>query len=176
MVSIDMVQGTDRQVASNLQHPEDAFRTKCIFTQKRKPFTHPFRQPTQQELSIWELQSTDREPVIHVFTIRSALTGEVINNSVPENPQQHVYDEVEGHQHQFGDFSPDIADQSVIQQRIHEKLQLIEMQPANAEELREMVLGNSDVFLSKDMKIEVQVDIQHNIESTGHPFKEPRTE
>ena len=93
--------------------------------------------------------------------------------STPENEQQHVYNEVEGHEHQYSDFSPDIADDTVTQKRVEEKLHAIQMQQPALQEFKEMVNSNLDVFLLKDMKIDVRVKVHHRIETTGLPFKEP---
>ena len=127
--------------------------------------------PTLKQLAIQNLPVVE-EQVHKVYTIRSAIDGEVILQTVPERAEQHLYNDTEGHEHQFSDFSPDIYDNSVIQQRIQEKLDQIKMQPPNLRLMESMVREYSQVFLAKNMKIDVKVSTMHHIETRGEPFKE----
>jgi hypothetical protein len=110
----------------SMHHPEEAFPQPK--PRERPFFRHPLRGYTHQEQILHLLDLENAEPVAQIYTIRSAINGEVILQSTPENEQQHVYNEVEGHEHQYSDFSPDIADDTLIQQRVEEKLHAIQMQ------------------------------------------------
>ena len=46
------------------------------------------------------------------------------------------------------------------------------MQSPQLEQMQSMIKEHSNVFLAKDMKIEVKVSITHKIETAGEPFKE----
>jgi hypothetical protein len=159
----------EKEVSNPLQQPLDLFPTPAKPT--TSPFTHPLKVLTLKQLAIQNLPIAERK-VQNVFTIRSAIDGEVILQTVPERAEKHLYDDTEGHEHQFSDFSPDIFDNTVIQQRIQEKLDQINMQSPNSELMKSMIQEHSHVFLAKNMKIKVKVSTMHHIETNGNPFKE----
>ena len=157
------------ELSKVLQQPVDLFPPSA--KPRINPFRHPLRPLTSNELASQSL-SAHNQQVRDIFTIRSAIDGEIILQTVPERAEKHVYNEVEGHEHQFSDFSLDIHDNSVIQQRIEEKLEQIKMQSPNVEQMQAMVRQNAQVFLAKNMKIDVKVSTMHHIETRGEPFKE----
>ena len=66
-------------------------------------FNNPLRVPTLKQLATKWLPSKN-EQIYNVYTVRRAINGKILLQTVPEQTEKHVYNETEGHEHQFSDF------------------------------------------------------------------------